>query len=227
MLQCVLDKTHTGRRRQPINILIFGGTGKELIKLALASGHRVTAVVRRPEALELHHENLSVWQGDALKLASFSSALTGQDAVLSALGMGTSRKPTTLYSEGTRNIIQAMRTAGITRFTGVTASGFVSDPNDGFLLTYVMKPLIGRILKHPYADMMRMEAEMRQSALEWTIVRPTRLTDGPRRGCYRTVVGGTGNVPSGMTISRADVADFMVTRLTNPEIFGKVVGIAY
>lgn len=90
------------------------------------------------------------------------------------------QRPTTLYSGGERNITRVMQAAGITRLVGVAVGGFVADPDDGLLLTAVVKPLIGRILKHPYADMMRVEAETRQSPLEWTVVRPARLTDGPR-----------------------------------------------
>lgn len=213
-----------------MNLVVFGGTGgtgRQLIEQALAAGHRVTAVVRRPEALEPCHAQLMVQAGDVFDPASFMPALKGQDAVLSALGTRTPRKPTTLYSEGTRNILGAMKGAGVERFIGVTASGFVADPHDGFLATLILKPLISRILQHPYADMKRMEAEVQRSGLQWTIIRPPGLTNGPRRGRYRTVVGGTGNVPSGRIISRADVADFMMTQLTNPETFGKAVGIAY
>lgn len=120
-----------------------------------------------------------------------------------------------------------MRSAGIGRLIAITARGFVTDPDDGLLLTLVVKPLIGRILKEPYADMMRMEAEVRHSDLDWTVLQPARLTDGPGRGIYRTVVGGTGNVPGGTRIARADLAGFTVAQLANGQTFKKAVGIAY
>lgn len=213
-----------------MNVVVFGGTGGtggRVIAQALAAGHRVRAVVRRPEALKLRHEGLSVHPGNVLELASFASILSGQDAVLSALGTGTSRRPTTLYSEGTRNLMQAMRAAGVGRLVAVTAGGFVANPDDGLLLAYAVKPLIGRILKEPYADMMRMEAAVRQSDRDWTVVRPARLTDGPPRGRYRTVIGETGSVPGGLRISRADLAGFMITTLADRHTFKQVVGIAY
>lgn len=213
-----------------MNLVVFGGTGgtgKQIIMQALGSGHRITAIVRRPEAVELRHEQLTLHQGDVLDPASFAPILSGHEVVLSVLGTGTSRHPTTLYSEGTRNIVQAMETAGVQRFVGVTASGFVADPKDGLLLAFVIKPLVSRILKHPYADMKRMEAALQGSALEWTVLRPARLTNGPQRGHYRTVVGGTGNVPGGMKISRADVADLMLKQLETSKTVRKAVGIAY
>lgn len=211
-----------------MNIIVFGatgGTGQHAIELALALGHQVTAVARTPSSVKVTHDNLTVLRGDVMDAASLESALSGQEAVLSALGVGSSLKPTTLYSAGTHHILQAMEANGVRRFIGVSAGGFADDPNDTFPLKYLVKPLLKRILKNPYADMKQMEAEVRRSDLDWTIVRPARLTDGPHTKRYRTTLNG--NVPGGWTISRADLADCMVTHLMDPRVFGATVGIAY
>lgn len=212
----------------PMNVVVFGGTGgtgQYTIELALELGHQVTAVVRRPEALQVQHIQLKVLQGDVTEGASLAAALAGKHAVMSALGVGNSLKPTTLYSRGSRNIIEAMKKAGLRRFIGVTAGGYFDHANDRLMLKYLVKPMLKRVLKNPYADMRRMEALVQQCDLDWTIVRPARLTDGPHTGEYRTVVEG--NVPGGSTISRKDLADFMVKQLDNASTFGKAVGIAY
>ena len=211
-----------------MKLVIFGasgGTGGYAVEQALAAGHEVTAVARTPSAVVVDHERLDVRRGDVLAPTSLEPLIAGKDAVLSALGVGMSRKPTTLYSAGTKSIITAMNSAEVQRFVGVSAGGFVDDPNDTLPLRLVVKPVLKRVLKHPYADMALMENELRRSNLDWTIIRPARLTDGYHTGRYRTVAGG--NVAGGWTISRADVADFMVTHLDNPAFLREAVGIAY
>lgn len=211
-----------------INIAVFGatgGTGRQIVKQALAAGHQVTAVVRTPSAFEMRHEHLEVQRGDVMNPTSLASSLSNQGAVLSALGVGSSLQPTTLYSTGTRHVLQTMKAVGVRRFIGVSAGGFVTDPNDSFLLKRVVKPILKRILKNPYDDMKRMEADVERSDLDWTIIRPARLNDGPHTGQYRIALNG--NVPGGWTISRADVADFMVKHLSDRELIGTAVGIAY
>lgn len=211
-----------------MKLVVFGasgGTGGHVVEQALASGHGVTAVARDPSAIELDHEQLDVRRGDVLDPASLEPLVTGKDAVLSALGVGMSRKPTNLYSAGTRSIIGAMKTTGVQRLVAMSAGGFVDDPNDTLPLRLVIKPILKKVLKHPYADMALMENELRRSNLDWTIIRPARLTDGSHTGRYRTAAGG--NVPGGWTLSRADIADFMVTHLDNPAFYNEAVGIAY
>lgn len=211
-----------------MNVVVFGatgGTGQHATLQALARGHKVRAVARTPSAVKVEHENLTVLRGDVMDAASLEAVLSGQEAVLSALGVGNSLQPTTLYSAGTRNILEVMGSTGVRRFMGVSAGGFVADPNDTFFLKFAVKPLLKRVLKNPYADMKQMEMEVSSSDLDWTLVRPARLTSGPQTGRYRTVLNG--NVPGGWTISRADVADYMVTHLNEPQVFGVAVGIAY
>ncbi len=211
-----------------MNLAIFGATGgigQQLVEQALAAGHTVTAIVRTPAKVAVQHPNLRVMQGDVLAEGTLEPAFAGQEAVLLALGVGKSREPTTLYSAGARNILQAMKAQGVPRLIAVSASGFIDDPNDSFLLKYLFKPLFQRMLKHPYDDLKRMEAEVKVSNLDWTLVRPARLTDAAHTGTYRTALNR--NVAGGSAISRADVADFIVKHLDDTNVIGAAVGIAY
>lgn len=199
-----------------------GGTGGQLVRRALAAGHRITALVRRPGALD-RHAGLREVVGDVLDPRAAFMAASGQDAVVSALGTQ-SRAATTLYSGSTRNVIDAMREHRIRRFLGVTAGAYVQDPADPAFIRLLVKPLLTTLLREPYADMQRMEALLRSSGLDWTLLRPARLTDGPATGRYRVVVDGS--VPGGWVISRADLADFIVGHLNAPDLHGHAVSLA-
>lgn len=210
-----------------MKIVVFGstgGVGRAVLDEALASGHDVTAVARDPSALGLRHDRLDVRRADVFDDASVEAAVGGHDAVVSALGVGSSRASTTLYSDGTGAIIRAMRATGVDRMICVSAAGFIIDRHDSLLLRLLVKPLLMRVMREPYADMQRMEQIVRDSDVNWTVIRPAKLTDGEQSGEYRTAVGH--NVASGYTISRRDIADCIVRRLEEPTAEGGVVSIA-
>ena len=210
-----------------MKVVVFGaagGIGRQVVAQALESGYHVTAVARDPRKLTLAHERLVVAQGDVLDLPSIARTLDGAEAVVSTIGLDTF-KPTTLYSQGTRNIIAAMKGKGLRRFIGVSASGFHIDENDPPLLRYLGKPIISRILKEMYADLARMERIVRDSDCDWTIIVPPKLTDGPRTGNYRVAINV--NVRNGWSISRADVAHYAVAHLESSTLRPSLVFLAY
>lgn len=210
-----------------MRVVVFGatgGTGQSVIQQALLAGHEVTAVARRPEAFRLDHERLRVARGDVTHPASIEAVVVGADAVVSALGVGRSRSPTMLYSAGIASVIAAMRVVGVRRLLAVSAAGFAVDANDTLALRLVVKPLLKRVLRHPYADMGRMEEAIVRSDLDWTLIRPARLTDRPGSGRYRTAVGA--NVRGGWSLPRADLASFIVTHLDDPTTSRMTVAVA-
>lgn len=202
-----------------------GGTGEQLIHQGLDQGHIVTALVRNPGAFAIKHERLTIVQGDVLNMGSLVRAVAGQDAVLSALGVkgfGGFRR-ITLYSEGGRNIIQAMERQGVRRFVCVTSGGVEDkDPSFGLVYKLIFKPLL---LQNAYNDMKRFEAAVRASTLDWVIVRPAQLTDAPKTGIYR--VSPRFAPPDGTQISRADLADFMLKQLTDTQYIHGTPTLAY
>jgi putative NADH-flavin reductase len=201
-----------------------GGIGRHVVTQALEAGHSVTALLRDPGKLSLRDERLAIVRGDVLDGESVRSAIAGHDAVVSAMGVR-DRAPTTLYSGGARNTLTAMTAEGIRRYVAISASGFHIDANDPFLLRYVGKPIVSLLLKNHYADLVRMETVIAQSDRDWTIVVPPRLTDGPRTGRYREAIDA--NVRNGQSISRADVADYIVKDLARAAPQRALAFIAY
>ncbi|GAA3424520.1 NAD(P)-dependent oxidoreductase [Streptosporangium sandarakinum] len=187
-----------------------GRTGRIIVERALAAGHAVTAVARNPRALGLRHPRLTVKEGDVLHPSSLRDALTGHDAVISALG-SSGLGPTTVYSEGTAAIISAM--APTHRLVVLSSAG-LAVPDGAGLGTRILSGVLKRVMRHPYADMTRMERLLADSDLDWTAVRPTRLTDDPGTGRPRVSIGATGVVGSSTT--RADLAAYVLTALDDP-----------
>lgn len=206
------------------NVAIFGATGsvgREAVKQALEQGHTVTAFARDPAKLGITDANLRFVRGDVLDLASVEAAVKDQDAVLCVLGAGRQGKA---RAEGTKNIIKAMKNTGVRRLICLSTLGAGdSRPALNFWWKYVM---FGLLLRPAYADHQRQEEFVRQSNLDWTIIRPAAFTDGPRTGEYKH--GFSVDDKSLMLkISRADVADFLVKQLTDDTYLRKAPGISY
>jgi putative NADH-flavin reductase len=200
-----------------MNIVVVGaagGIGRHVAEQALEAGHRVTAFVRDPGKLTLRHERLAIVRGDVLDSDAVRCAIAGHDAVVCAIGTR-SRGATTLYSDGARIMLAAMAAEGIRRYIGISASGFHRAPNDTFFMRFMLKPLVSALLKGHFADLARMESIVRASDRDWTIVAPPQLTDGPRTGRYRESLDV--DQRNARSISRADVADYIVRHLAKAE----------
>ncbi|WP_112136287.1 NAD(P)-dependent oxidoreductase [Glycomyces dulcitolivorans] len=211
-----------------------GATGRLVLDQALAAGHDVTALVRSPGKLPpaTPHARIDFSTPDADALAA---AVAGADVVVSALG-ATGKHDAGVARTGTVAIIEAMRAAGVGRLVVLSAApiGTVptpvrpdkprTDPGDGLVLR-VLTPIVKRALAEHYADLALMEDVVIDSGLDWTIVRPPRLTDGPAKGAWRTAVGQ--NPRNGWTISRADLAASMLEAATDPGAAGKILAVAY
>jgi putative NADH-flavin reductase len=207
-----------------VKVLIIGATGatgKILMREALAQGHKVTALARNPSAVASEDPRLRVVEGNALDVSSLEAAVAGQDAVLSALGTRSAR-PTTLFSESTHNLIGAMDKHGVRRLVCITGVG-VGDSKGhvGFLYDRIIRPFV---VKNIYDDKERQEEAIKQSDLDWVIVRPAQLTDEPAKGEYGVYLKGSYKAK---TISRADVAAFMLGQLTDDTYVHKTPVISY
>jgi putative NADH-flavin reductase len=192
-----------------MKITVFGATGGigvHVVRQALAAGQQVTAVVRDPARLDVPaHERLDVVVADVMDPASITEAVEGRDAVISSLG-ARDLKPSTVARDSARSIMAAMTRTGTRRLLVVSNSGMFRE-GDGFFVRTLVKPVVGRVLRQPWADMAAMEELVIGSELDWTIVRPPRLTDGELTGSVRSKIGAN---PRGFTVARADVADFLL-----------------
>lgn len=199
------------------------GTGALAVKAALARGHHVTAFARSPDKLAIDHAQLTRLRGDFHRKDSVEEAVRGQDAVIitaSATSLKGFKENPAYFSQGTAHVIDAMKAHGVRRLVVLSALGVgESRKLAGFLAE---KLLIGWILKLPFADHELQEQMTRDSGLDWVIARPGRLTDGPARGKY---VKQTAIVPVPGSISRADVADFLVEAAESDAWVGKAVQI--
>jgi putative NADH-flavin reductase len=212
-----------------------GGVGRQLLEQAVAAGHDVTAVVRNPNKLAREAVRIVTADLAAADPAALESAVVGADAVLSGLGPR-STSETGVASQGTLAIVQAMQATGVRRIVVVSAAPISTvpsparpkpprhDPGDGFLMRHLLSPLTKAAFRQHYADLALMEDLLRDSGLDWTIVRPPRLTNKPLTGTYRTAYGR--NLRRGILVSRADVAHYMLRVLEQPETIKQAIGIA-
>jgi putative NADH-flavin reductase len=234
-----------------------GGTGRQLVQQALAAGHTVTAVVRDPARLPfqpgpfsagapeqatpdplqpnasdplqpsasdpLQPGTLEVVTADVFDPAALESAVTGADLVVSALGAKPTAK-TPVRARAAEAIVAAMRKTGARRLIVVTSAGHLPDPADGMLTRAVVKPLIRTFMSSQLDDYARTDAAVSTSGLDWTIVRPGWLTNGPHRPYRTSLDHGTRGAT---TISRHDLAHFMLATATDPATPGHAVFIGY
>jgi uncharacterized protein YbjT (DUF2867 family) len=196
-----------------MNIALFGatgGTGMQVLEQALDQGHRVSALVRQPDKLGSRQSDITVIDGDVLDQARVDACIEGADAVVCVLGSHGGiggREP--IEARGTARIIDAMQRLGVHRLVAVTSLG-VGDSVDqvpGFFRV-LMKLTLKRIMEAKEEQ----ERLIRDSGLDWTVVRPGGLTDGPKTGDYRF---GTDKSIKATRVSRADVADFVLRQLTD------------
>jgi putative NADH-flavin reductase len=194
-----------------MDILVFGASGplgRRIVEHALSTGHKVTAFVRTPGKLE-PQPGLREVTGDILDAASVDAAVPGHDAVISALGHSTPSPEGRDLHPGVSRIVGAMKAAEMSRLIWISSHG-VGDSRgrSGFVFERVFVPLL---LRAEFADKECQEAIVADSGLDWTIVRPARLTNGPATGRLRAAPRL--RVSMRNSVSRADVAAFVIREL--------------
>jgi uncharacterized protein YbjT (DUF2867 family) len=209
-----------------MNITVFGatgGTGRHVVEQALDTGHRVVAVVRDPARLAVPpRDGLTVATARLDDRAAVLRAVADADAVVDALG-ARGGGPTTFRADTARVVTSAMRDAGVRRLVVLSASG-AHTTGDSLPVRVLVKPVLGWFLRHQFADMRAMEDVVRASGLDWTIVLPPQLTDGPRTGKVRRRVGA--NVRGSYRIARADLATAVVAALADEQVRGRTLSVA-
>lgn len=204
----------TSRKGSSMKLAIFGAsgrTGRPLVQQALEAGHDVVALVRTPSKLSIRNERLTVVQGDAANLADVERVVQGADAVLSVLGHVKGSAPD-IATQAIRNIITAMDKDGVKRLVSLSGAS-VHAPQDNpklvnRLIKFITKATTGSLLE----DAEQQLAAIQNSDVDWVVVRGPILNEGPHTGTYR--VGWVG-VNTGIRISRADIADFMLKQVTD------------
>lgn len=212
-----------------MKVLVFGatgGTGNLVVQQALDKGMQVTAFARNPSKISIKHPKLKLVQGDVLQQSSIDAIISGHDAVICCIG-APATKAGQLRSEGTKNIIWSMQKNAVTRFICQTSLGYADSKkvlkHTPFVFKKIIVPLL---LKKTFEEHELQETVIKQSGLNWTIVRPGTLTNGKYTGGYKQGFDySDGSLK--VKISRADVADFMVKQLETDNYNKKVVGLSY
>jgi putative NADH-flavin reductase len=198
-----------------------GGTGLEIVRQAVERGHSVTVFVRNPEGLKQLAGQVSIVQGDLLNSAELGRVIAGHDSVLSGFGprLPVSKAGARLLQQFAATLTDAMQHSDTRRVIVLSVAFLFKDS--------IIPPayLLGRLLfPGIVADSSAMENIVQRSGLDWTLVRPPELTDKPYTGKYRV---REGHLPRfGFSISRADVADFMLKTVNDPSAVGKIIGIS-
>lgn len=214
------------------NITIFGagrGIGQRFLDMALAAGCSVTALVRSRERFHEQREaplplrgQLELIEGDAMDEGAVTRAVRGADAVVVALGAPAMSR-SKVRSEGTRQIVAAMKRCGVDRLLAVSVLGAgESITYVPFWIRYLLFPLYLRRVVNEHSVQ---EELIEGSGLRWTIVRPPTLTDGDRTDGYALAEGDEVRGLR-MEVSRADVAGFLMKELREPRFVSRAVGIA-
>jgi putative NADH-flavin reductase len=208
-------------------VVIFGatgGTGREVLNLLLRDGHFATAVVRRPALLSVRHERLTVVEGDVLRTETFEGSIAGADTVVSCVG-ARARKPTVVYSQGVGGIVRTMNKHGIKRIVCISAGAVVVPTGASGVAKFFIKNILQRLFANLYSDMLIMEDIVEASDLNYTIIRAPWLRSGKLTRQYRVSVNEQLWRPS--KISRADLAHYIVSHLSDQNSFRSKVEISY
>ena len=220
-----------------MKLVVFGASGRigtELVRQGVAAGHEVTAVVREGSSLQVQLPELrlvaaragvagglaQVVTADVMDPSSIAPVIAGHDVVLSALGPRP-KGPSDVLTASATSILQAM--GDVRRYLVVSVAGIHTGNDDPFT-QYVVKPILQRLLRESFTDARRMEELVAASTVDWTICCPPRLTDKAAKGTFRSNTEGT--VRGGFTMTRADVATYLLNAIDKTELVRKTVVIS-
>ncbi|MEM1324620.1 MAG: SDR family oxidoreductase [Bacteroidota bacterium] len=201
-----------------------GQTGQAFLEKALDAGHTIKALARTPEKIKQSHPQLTVLQGDVLNQQDVDQLVADTDIVVSLFGH-VKGSPEHLQTNGTKNIIAAMKKYGIRRIISLSGGGLPYPEKDepkfaDKMIRFIMKVAVPKVLN----DAIDHHKVLAASGLDWTIVRGPRLTNDAEKGAYR--VGWVG-VNAGTKISRADLADFTLKQVESEEFVEDMPFVSY
>ena len=201
-----------------------GRTGRIVVKDALARGHQVVAVTRAGAALEEDDDDLVNARADVRDADALTRALAGADAVISALGVGTSRAATDVYSIGVRNTLRAMQSSGAAKLAVISAVPAGPWEEQPLLQRRIALPILQRFFGASYDDMRRMETILQETTeVDWICLRPPRLVNKPPKGAYRV---DTRPLAKARAITYGDLATALLDSLTRQDLYRHAAYVA-
>ena len=208
-------------------IALFGGsgqTGRLFLEQALENGYTVKALVRNPTKFNIEHSKMKIIKGDVLNETNVDMVVAGSDIVVSLFGH-VKDSPEWLQSDGTKNIVKSMKKHGVKRIISLSGGGLPFPEKDqpkfaDKMIRTIMKIAVPKILN----DAIKHHQILKESGLDWVIVRGPRLTNEPRQGKYR--VGWVG-VNASTKIGRADLADFILSQVEDESFNRQMPFVSY
>lgn len=200
-----------------------GRTGRLVVERALGLGHEVSALARRTDAITAADPRVTVFAADVTEPRTLAGPLEGCDAIISAIGAGTSRGPTDVYSAGTRNLLKAADAAGATTLAVISAAPVGPRSAHPPMQRVVVLPILDRLFGASYTDMARMETILERAELEWACLRPPRLLARTATGAYRV---GAEPLPRMRSITHADLAHALLDAVERLELRGRPLFVA-
>lgn len=197
-----------------------GRTGRLVVDEALRRGDKIVALARRPQLVEARGGDITIARADALDPESLRDGLGDSEAVISAIGIGTSRDETVVYSQGAANLIDAMTARSIRKIAVVSAAPAGPRERQAFLERRIVMPILDRFFKPTYEDMRRMEALLGASGLDWVSMRPPRLVAKPATGAYRV---SEDPLPGARSITYGDLAVALLDSVARDDAAGRAV----
>ena len=199
-----------------------GAVGQIVIDDLLKANHQVTALVRNPTTIQKKHPRLTILQGTPTDAGDLETALEGQDAVMSTLGVRKNKK-TTVRTDVARNLVAGMKKHRVRRLVWLDGAGVGSSKafieRSSFLFGRILMPYF---LNHMYEDAAVADALIEGSGSDWVIVRPMSFTNGPKTGKISVITDMNSNVKPRLRISRADLAAFLVEQLMKDDYVGQM-----
>jgi putative NADH-flavin reductase len=208
-----------------MKVAVFGSTGKtgqHVVRHALEEGYEVVAFLRSPDKMEIEHDNLTIVQGDAEDAEAVARAVEGVDAVISALGQ-TSSSSSRLLTHAGNNIMQAMQEHDVDRFISLVGAGVDTPKDESTLGRKFMRGLMKLFARDVLEDAQQHSEQVMASDLDWTLVRPPRLTEDPGTGQYES---GELSLGPGAKLTRDDLGKFMVEQVEDDRYVGEAPMVA-
>lgn len=208
-----------------MKLVVLGGTGRigqQVVRRALAHGHTVVAVSRRPEAMAVEHENLSTAAADVLEADSLHGPLASAGAVIFAVGLP-GRSSTVVRSVGIVTVAKVMRDSGVSRLVAVSPSTATISPHAPLTRRLWLRYFVHKVYRNPFLDAERMEDELRHSSADWSVIRGSTLRDGPPAGRYRVVPDGL--IGQERPVSIGDFAEYVVLHTADPTAHRDIVTV--
>jgi putative NADH-flavin reductase len=208
-----------------MKLVVLGGTGRigrQVVSRALAHGHTVVAVSRRPRAMAMTHQKLTTAAADVLDPDSLCGPLASASAVIFAVGLP-GRSSTVVRSVGIVQVAKVMHDSGVSRLVAVSPSAAIISPRAPLTRKLWLRYFVHKAYRNPFLDAERMEDELRHSKLDWSVIRGSRLRDGPPTGRYQVVPDGL--VSRESPVSMDDFADYVVTHTADPTAHQDIVTV--